>query len=220
MKKSAGSWVSAISKHLVAPLIVLVALTTADAACVLAQTTKTEPSQPSAATPAQSGTLQPGGTPPSQSETPATQPTQSKAPTPGTAQPATPPASAVDLAAVLTPKAGDTPAVKQFKESGKNPYYQDPNAIAEGFKLARASACTHCHGEALGGLIGPGLTNGNWRHVRNGTDKGMFETLYFGTSAGMAAWGKSGSLTEDEILKIIAFVRSKYRGDPMSITWE
>ncbi len=128
--------------------------------------------------------------------------------------------SPADLEAVLTPKNNDTPAVKQFKETGKNPYYKDPGAIAEGFKLARAFACTHCHGEGLGGLIGPSLTNGNWRYVRDGMDKGMFETLYFGTGAGMAAWGKSGSVSEDEILKIIAFVRSKYRGDPKNITWE
>ena len=220
MKKSAGSWVSAISKHPLAPLILLVAVAAAGAECVSAQTTKTEPSQPSAVTPAQSGTPEPGGAPPSQSGTPATQPTQSKAPTPGTAPPAAPLASAADLAAVLTPKTGDTLVVKQFKESGKNPYHKDPKAIAEGFKLARASACTHCHGEGLGGLIGPSLTNGNWRYVKNGTDKGMFETLYFGTGAGMAAWGKSGSLTEDEILMIMAFVRSKYRGVPKNITWE
>src|SRR5438128_1301571 len=166
MKKSAGPWVSAISKHLVAPLIVLVAITAAGAARVAAQPTTTEPNQPSAATPAQSGTPQPGGALPSQSGGPATPPTPSTAPTPGAAAPAIPPTSTPDLAAVLTPKAGDTPAVKQFKESGKNPYYQDPKAIAEGFKLARASACTHCHGESLGGLIGPSLTNGNWRHDR------------------------------------------------------
>src|SRR6266481_6870592 len=63
-------------------------------------------------------------------------------------QPAAPPAPAADLAAVLTPKTGDAPAVRQFKESGRNPYYQDPKAIADGFRLARASACTHCHGES------------------------------------------------------------------------
>ena len=137
------------------------------------------------------------------------------------AQPAaTEPSHTDELAAVLAPKPDDTPAVRQFKESGRNPYYQDPKAIADGFRLARASACTHCHGESLGGLIGPSLTNGNWRHLRNGTDKGMFETLYFGTSAGMAAWGKLGSLSEDEILKVMSFVRSKYRGDPRNITWE
>jgi len=140
--------------------------------------------------------------------------------TPGPAPSTTPPTSAADLTAVLTPKDDDSPAVRQFKETGKNPYYKDPKAIADGFRLARASACTHCHGESLGGLIGPSLTNGRWHHVRNGTDKGLFETLYFGTSAGMAAWGKLGSLTEDEILKVMAFVRSKYRGDPKDITWE
>jgi cytochrome c-L len=135
-------------------------------------------------------------------------------------QPTAPSVAAADLEAVLTPKADDTPAVKQFKENGKNPYHKNPAAITEGFKLARAVACTHCHGESLGGLIGPSLTNGNWRYPKDGTDKGMFETLYFGTVGGMAAWGKAGSLTEDEILKIIAFVRSKYRGDPKNITWE
>jgi len=123
-----------------------------------------------------------------------------------------------ELAQLLQVKSEDTEAVKQFKETGKNPYNRDLEAVAAGFKLARAYACTHCHGGDLSGLIGPNLTSGNWRHLRNGTDKGMFQTLYFGTTAGMAAWGKVGALTEDDILKVIAFVRSKYRGK--SITWE
>jgi cytochrome c-L len=125
-----------------------------------------------------------------------------------------------EIAQVLTSREGDTPALRQFKETGKNPYNKEPLAIEEGFKLARAVACTHCHAGDLSGLIGPSLTTGNWRYPKNGTDKGMFQTLYFGTSAGMAAWGKLGSLTPDEILKVIAFVRSKYRGDPKNVTWE
>jgi cytochrome c-L len=195
--------VSGINKHLLLPLIMFLAMAAASLTRASGQTATTEPSRST-------------GAAPGQSETPATPPTESKAPAPGPAQPA----PAADLAAVLTPKSDDTPAVRQFKETGKNPYYRDPKAITDGFRLARASACTHCHGESLGGLIGPSLTNGNWRHVRNGTDKGMFETLYFGTTAGMAAWGKLGSLTEDEILKVMAFVRSKYQGDPKNITWE
>jgi cytochrome c-L len=125
-----------------------------------------------------------------------------------------------EIASVLTPKDGDPPAVGRFKEGGKNPYNNDPGAVAEGFRLARAAACTHCHGSDLSGLIGPNLTSGHWRHPRNGTDKGLFQTIYFGTDGGMAAWGKVGSLTEDEILKIMAFVRSQYRGDPAAVTWE
>jgi cytochrome c-L len=125
-----------------------------------------------------------------------------------------------EIAQVLTPNERDTPAFRQFKETGKNPYNKEPQAIEEGFKLARAVACTHCHAGDLSGLLGPNLTTGNWRYPKNGTDKGMFQTLYFGTSGGMAAWGKLGSLTTDEILKIMAFVRSKYRGDPKNVTWE
>src|SRR5262249_59330486 len=112
---------------------------------------------------------------------------------------------------VLEVKDEATPAVKAFKETGKNPYNHDLEAIAAGFKLARAYACTHCHAGDLSGLIGPNLTSGNWRHLRNGTDKGMFQTLYFGTSARMAAWGKRRALTEDQIRKVRSFVRSKYR---------
>ncbi|OLB51343.1 MAG: hypothetical protein AUH99_07630 [Candidatus Rokubacteria bacterium 13_2_20CM_2_70_11] len=125
-----------------------------------------------------------------------------------------------EIAQVLMPAEGDTPAVRQFKDTGKNPYNKEPDAIEQGFKLARAVACTHCHAGDLSGLIGPNLITGNWRYPKDGTDKGMFQTLYFGTGAGMAAWGKLGSLTSDEILKVMAFVRSKYRGDPKNITWE
>jgi len=125
-----------------------------------------------------------------------------------------------EIGQVLTPKEADTPALRPFKETGKNPYNKEPHAIEAGFKLARAVACTHCHAGDLSGLIGPSLATGNWRYPKNGTDKGMFQTLYFGTGGGMAAWGKIGSLTADEILKVMAFVRSKYRGDPKNITWE
>jgi cytochrome c-L len=125
-----------------------------------------------------------------------------------------------ELAQVLVAKPDDPPAVKQFKETGKNPYNKDPDAIAAGFKLARAVACTHCHAGDLSGLIGPNLTRGDWRYPRDSTDKGLFQTLYFGTTGGMAAWGKLGSLTEDEILRVMAFVRSQYRGDPKDVTWE
>jgi cytochrome c-L len=125
-----------------------------------------------------------------------------------------------EITRVLAPKPDDSPAVKHFKETGKNPYNDDPEAIAAGFKLARAVACTHCHGGDLSGLIGPNLTLGNWRYLRDGTDKGLFQTLYFGTAGGMAAWGKLGSLTDDEILRVMAFIRSRYKGDPKDITWE
>ena len=91
-----------------------------------------------------------------------------------------------EIAQVLMPAEGDTPAVRQFKDTGKNPYNKEPHAIEQGFKLARAVACTHCHAGDLSGLIGPNLITGNWRYPKDGTDKGMFQTLYFGTGAGMA----------------------------------
>jgi len=123
-----------------------------------------------------------------------------------------------DIARLLVPADSDPAAVKQFKATGQNPYNGDADAIAAGFKLARAVACTHCHGPDLSGLIGPNLTSGQWRYPRDSTDTGMFQTIYFGTNGGMGAWGKLGSLTEDEILRIMAFVRSRYRGGSAGAT--
>jgi len=123
-----------------------------------------------------------------------------------------------ELSQVLQTKDGDTEAVKKFKDTGKNPYNHDAYATAARVKLARAYACTHCHSGALSGLIGPNLTSANLRLLRNRTSMLMRHPPYCGTGAGMAAWGKLGALTEDEILKVIAFVRSKYRGK--DITWE
>ncbi len=123
-----------------------------------------------------------------------------------------------EIARLLVPADTDPAPVKQFKETGRNPYNDDADAIAAGFTLARAVACTHCHGPDLSGLIGPNLTSGQWRYPRDATDTGMFQTIFFGTNGGMAAWGKLGSLTEDEILRIMAFVRSRYRGGSAGAT--
>src|SRR2546422_7003070 len=47
-----------------------------------------------------------------------------------------------EIARVLMPAEGDALAVRQFKETGKNPYNKEPYAIEQGFRLARAVACT------------------------------------------------------------------------------
>src|SRR5256712_6531367 len=58
-----------------------------------------------------------------------------------------------EIARVLMPAEGDALAVRRFKETGKNPYNKEPYAIEQGFRLARAVACTHCHAGDLSGLI-------------------------------------------------------------------
>lgn len=82
------------------------------------------------------------------------------------------------------------------------PYTGDPAAIAEGKKLFNRN-CAECHGDGTGGS-GPDLTDNDW--LCGGSDYQIFVTVLKGRPAGMPSW--SGDLKDDEIWKIIAFIRS------------
>jgi len=106
-----------------------------------------------------------------------------------------------------------TDAEKEFLSTGKNPYVGDAEAIKTGKKRYNLWSCTQCHGPTAKGQVGPGLTGPNYNYAKDATNKGMFETIWNGTNNGMGAkgWGlmsPEDGLTVDELLKIIAFVRS------------
>lgn len=110
----------------------------------------------------------------------------------------------------------DTPAAKEFLATGNNPYIGNEEAIAKGKKVFQLYSCTQCHGPEAKGQVGPGLTGPTYRYPKDATDKGMFETVWHGTNGGMGAKGvglmdptdpKNG-ITPDELLKIIAWIRS------------
>lgn len=109
-----------------------------------------------------------------------------------------------------------TPAAKEFMSTGKNPYIGDADAIAAGKKVYQLYSCAQCHGPTAGGQVGPGLTGPNFNYAKNVTNKGMFETIWHGTNNGMGAKGvgymvpgdDTQGITTDELLKVIAWVRS------------
>lgn len=106
-----------------------------------------------------------------------------------------------------------TDAEKEFLATGKNIYVGDAEAIKTGKKRYNLWSCTQCHGPTAKGQVGPGLTGPNYNYAKDQTNKGMFETIWNGTNNGMGAkgWGQmtaEDGLTVDELLKIIAFVRS------------
>ena len=113
-------------------------------------------------------------------------------------------------------KGTDTEAVKQFKESGKNPYNGDLEAIKKGGPLY-LSACSGCHGHNAEGKLAPGLADDYWTYPKNATDKGLFETLYEGAQGMMGP--QPGNLTIDEMLLIMSWMRSVYQGDPEKAEW-
>ncbi|OAM52440.1 cytochrome C [Methylovorus sp. MM2] len=109
-----------------------------------------------------------------------------------------------------------TPAAKEFFSTGKNSYTDNADAIKAGKKIFQLYSCTACHGAKGEGAVGPNLIDDRWNYPKNTTDQGIFETIWGGTAAGMGAKGKgvmlpddpSEGLTPDELLKVIAFLRS------------
>jgi cytochrome c-L len=104
------------------------------------------------------------------------------------------------------PNEVETEAVKEFKTTGKNPYGGNEAVLAEGRKLY-AAHCQMCHLPDGSGRIGPSLIGDNWIRERAATDVGMFEVIYGGSSGAMQSFARRG-MTQDQMLKIIAYVRS------------
>ncbi len=100
----------------------------------------------------------------------------------------------------------ETEAVKAFQETGNNPYVGDDQALSEGKKLYQVN-CQACHLPDGSGRIGPTLIAGTWKYERVATDVGMFEILYGGASGAMQSFARRG-MTQDQMLKTIAYVRS------------
>lgn len=116
----------------------------------------------------------------------------------------------------------ETPAAKEFLNSGKNTYLGNADAIKAGKKVFQLYSCTACHGAKGEGAVGPNLIDDKWNYAKNVDDKGIFETIWAGTAGGMGAKGKglmqaddpTQGLTVDEMLKVVAFIRSNAVGAP------
>ena len=138
---------------------------------------------------------------------------------------------------VIKEVATDTPQAKEFLKTCANPYTkvfaQDPEAAKQGRKVFTFNNCMGCHGGKLEGIMAPSLSKNTqggqgaydqkWVYAKNTTDKGMFETIAGGTpgtSGGtMFIWhnqleGHTGDgLSTDDILKVIAYIRTEYKGN-------
>jgi cytochrome c-L len=100
----------------------------------------------------------------------------------------------------------ETLAVKNFKAIGVNEYRGNADAIAEGKKLYTAN-CVICHGADATGKMGPTLVGKDVVYPQVLTDPGMFSIIYGGASGAMQSFARRG-MQQDQMLKIIAYVRS------------
>ena len=102
-------------------------------------------------------------------------------------------------------KEEETDAVKSFKTDGKNPYNGNAEAIAKGNDLFQ-TACSGCHGHVAEGKLGPGLNDSYWTYKQAARDPGLFSAIYGGLGGSMGPL--RGRITQDEILHIMAWLRS------------
>ncbi len=109
-----------------------------------------------------------------------------------------------------------------------NPYKDtQDDVVAQGQALFRNYGCSGCHGGNGGGGMCPALTNDVW--VYGGDDDTLFRLVTFGSEElqkqGYTRIGREnvvgpmppfGAIIKnaDDLWKILAFVRSKYSGDP------
>jgi mono/diheme cytochrome c family protein len=143
--------------------------------------------------------------------------------------------------ALVTARAADSPAPgnqaaisaidlvnKTPKGKLHNPYKDSQKAVvAQGQTLFRSYPCSGCHGGDGGGGMCPPLTTSDW--IYRGDDDTLFRLVTLGsdqlqkdgyTRQGLAApvgpMPPMGSLIKDsnDLWKIIAFIRSRYDGDP------
>ena len=111
----------------------------------------------------------------------------------------------------------DSTQAKQFAQTGQNPYIGNAQAIQQGQKLYHLYSCGQCHGHQAQGQTAKGLTGPRFNYSKSATDKGMFEIIHAGTNGGMSPKGRGlmdpndpkNGLSPDEILKVIAWIRSQ-----------
>jgi mono/diheme cytochrome c family protein len=96
-----------------------------------------------------------------------------------------------------------------------NPYTGNAEAIAEGEQLYKMLNCYGCHGMQGGGGMGPNITDDEWKEG-DGSDALLLAQLMEGR-ANMPSY--KDVIDQDQAWKLIAFVRTLYKGDPAKINW-
>ena len=98
-----------------------------------------------------------------------------------------------------------------------NPYTGNAEAIQQGRTLYLQTGCSGCHGVGGGGGMGPAILDDEWKF---GSDDHTLFKLIKGEVPQQTMPAAFGNvLKEEEIWKIIAYVRSLYSGDSSKVNW-
>ena len=108
-------------------------------------------------------------------------------------------------------------AEEPAKPEKLNPYTGNAEAIREGRTLFLQNGCSACHGAGGGGGMGSALLDDEWKFGSD--DLTLFKLIKGEIPQQTMPSAFGGVLKDDEIWKIIAFIRSLYQGDPNKIDW-
>jgi mono/diheme cytochrome c family protein len=98
-----------------------------------------------------------------------------------------------------------------------NPFAKSAQAVIDGRKIYLKQGCSGCHGMGGGGGMGKPLIDDEWRF---GSDDQTLFKLIRGEIPNQTMPNAIGKvLTDDEIWKVLLYVRSVYAGDPSKINW-
>ena len=108
-------------------------------------------------------------------------------------------------------------AAEEAQPKKLNPYTGNAEAIQEGRALYLKVGCSGCHGVGGGGGMGPALLDDEWKFGSD--DETLFKLIKgeIPEQTMPSVFGKD--LKDDDVWKILAYVRSLYRGDPSKINW-
>lgn len=115
-------------------------------------------------------------------------------------------ASGRTRAQVTSPGAGVRPGISPEAVLGRvrNPYADDPNAIAAGRQLFTGFNCAGCHSGYAGGGMGPNLRDSLW--IYGGADVQIFSSIAEGRPNGMPSW--ADRLPADQIWRLVAYIKT------------
>ncbi|HEU4733483.1 MAG TPA: cytochrome c [Kofleriaceae bacterium] len=103
------------------------------------------------------------------------------------------------------------------ERASSNPFSKSAEAVLEGRKLYLKNGCSGCHGMGGGGGMGKPLIDDEWKF---GSDDQTLFKLIRGEIPQQTMPNAIGkSLTDDEVWKVLLYVRSVYAGDPSKINW-
>jgi mxaJ protein len=109
------------------------------------------------------------------------------------------------------PAAGADTAIKKL-----NPFTGNTAAIEEGRKLYFQVGCQGCHGGGGGGGMAASVIDDAWKF---GSDDDVLYKLIKGQIPQQTMPVVYNALPDEQVWKMLAFIRSVYAGDPAKINW-